>query len=173
MLVLNHSVVPDSAIPWTVAHQAPLSMGSFRWEYWSSCHFLLQGIVPTQGLSLHLLFLLHFRQILYLLSQWGSSKQIYIHTYIYIHIYIYLYYIIYIIHMLNIHLGGGHGNPLQYSCLWNPSGQRSLAGYSPWDRSQRVGHDWATQHSTLYYILIFIVYGEAQNIYIHMYHIIY
>ena len=26
---------------------------------------------------------------------------------------------------------GGHGNPLQYSCLENPHGQRSLAGYSP------------------------------------------
>jgi len=28
--------------------------------------------------------------------------------------------------------GGGHGNPLQHSCLENPHGQRSLAGYSPW-----------------------------------------
>ena len=28
--------------------------------------------------------------------------------------------------------GGGHGNPLQYSCLENLHGQRSLAGYSPW-----------------------------------------
>ena len=27
--------------------------------------------------------------------------------------------------------GGGHGNPLQYSCLENSQGQRSLAGYSP------------------------------------------
>ena len=27
--------------------------------------------------------------------------------------------------------GGGHGNPLQYSCLKNPHGQWSLAGYSP------------------------------------------
>ena len=27
--------------------------------------------------------------------------------------------------------GGGNGNPLQYSCLENPIGQRSLAGYSP------------------------------------------
>ena len=27
--------------------------------------------------------------------------------------------------------GGGHGNPLQCSCLENPHGQRSLAGYSP------------------------------------------
>ena len=24
--------------------------------------------------------------------------------------------------------GGGHGNPLQYTCLENPHGQRSLAG---------------------------------------------
>ena len=30
------------------------------------------------------------------------------------------------------YLGGGHGNPLQYSCLENPHGHRSLAGYSPW-----------------------------------------
>ena len=28
--------------------------------------------------------------------------------------------------------GGGHGNPLQYSCLENRYGQRSLAGYSSW-----------------------------------------
>ena len=28
--------------------------------------------------------------------------------------------------------GGGHGNPLQCSCLENPHGQRSLAGCSPW-----------------------------------------
>ena len=32
--------------------------------------------------------------------------------------------------------GGGHGNPLQYSCLENPHGQRSLAGYSPWGHRQ-------------------------------------
>ena len=29
--------------------------------------------------------------------------------------------------------GGGHGNSLQYSCLENPHGQRSLVGYSPLD----------------------------------------
>ena len=27
--------------------------------------------------------------------------------------------------------GGRHGNPIQYSCLANPHGQRSLAGCSP------------------------------------------
>ena len=30
--------------------------------------------------------------------------------------------------------GGRHGKSLQYSCLENPHGQRSLAGYSPWGR---------------------------------------
>ena len=32
--------------------------------------------------------------------------------------------------------GGGNGNPLQNSCLENPHGQRSLAGYSPWGHKQ-------------------------------------
>ena len=29
-----------------------------------------------------------------------------------------------------------NGNPLQYSCLENPHGQKSLAGYSPWSRKE-------------------------------------
>ena len=42
----------------TVARQAPLSMGfSTR----MGCHFLLQGIFPTQELNLHLLCLLHWQ----------------------------------------------------------------------------------------------------------------
>ena len=32
--------------------------------------------------------------------------------------------------------GGGHGNPLQYSCLESPHGQRSLAGCSPWGHKE-------------------------------------
>ena len=32
--------------------------------------------------------------------------------------------------------GGGHGNPLQYPCLENPHGQRSLVGYSPGGRKE-------------------------------------
>ena len=35
-----------------------------------------------------------------------------------------------LIHGLGRSPGRGHGNPLQYSCLENPQGQRSLAGYS-------------------------------------------
>ena len=32
--------------------------------------------------------------------------------------------------------GEGNGYPLQYSCLENPHGQRSLVGYSPWGRKE-------------------------------------
>ena len=32
--------------------------------------------------------------------------------------------------------GGVHGNPLQYSCVENPHGQRSLAGYGPWGHKE-------------------------------------
>ena len=32
--------------------------------------------------------------------------------------------------------GGGHGNVLQYSCLENSCGQRSLVGYCPWGRKE-------------------------------------
>ena len=46
--------------------------------------------------------------------------------------------------------GGGHGKPLQYSCLENPHGQRSLAGYSSWDRKES---DTTKRLSTHAYIL--------------------
>ena len=36
--------------------------------------------------------------------------------------------------------GGEHGNLLRYSWLENLTGQRSLAGSSPWG-SQRMGHN--------------------------------
>ena len=32
--------------------------------------------------------------------------------------------------------GRGNGNPLQHSCLENPHGLRSLAGYSSWSRKE-------------------------------------
>ena len=35
-----------------------------------------------------------------------------------------------------VHIGEGHGNPPQYSCLQNPHGQRSLASCSPWGRKK-------------------------------------
>ena len=38
--------------------------------------------------------------------------------------------------------GEGHGNPLQYSCLKNPHGQRSLTGYSPWGCKESDITEW-------------------------------
>ena len=42
--------------------------------------------------------------------------------------------------------GGEQDNPLQYSCLENSHGQRSLVGDSPWDRKES---DTAEQPSTI------------------------
>ena len=57
-------------MPWIEAYQALLAMGSSRQEYWSGCHFLLQGIFLTQESNLRLL---HCSWILYCLSRQGSS----------------------------------------------------------------------------------------------------
>ena len=60
--VLSHfSHIRLFATQWTVAHQAPLSMGLSRQEYWSGLHALLQGIFLTQGLNWCLLCLLHWQ----------------------------------------------------------------------------------------------------------------
>ena len=39
---------PTLATPWTIVLQVPLNVGFSRQEY---CHFLLQGIFPTQELN--------------------------------------------------------------------------------------------------------------------------
>ena len=64
--VVSNSLWP----PWTIAHQAPLFMASPGRNAGVGCHFLLQGIVLTQGSNLGLL---HCRQILYHLSHQGNS----------------------------------------------------------------------------------------------------
>ena len=67
---VSHSVVSDSLWPpWTLAHQTPMSMEFSRQEYWMS-HSLLQRILLTQGSKPGFP---HCRQILYHLSQQGSS----------------------------------------------------------------------------------------------------
>ena len=64
--MLSHfSRVRLFATPWTVARQAPLSMGFSRQEYWSRLPCPLPGDLPTQGSNLRLLQLLHCRRVLY------------------------------------------------------------------------------------------------------------
>ena len=58
--------------PWTVALQAPLSMGFPRQEYWSRYQFLLQGIFLTQGLNLNLSCVLIWQTESLPLSHHGS-----------------------------------------------------------------------------------------------------
>ena len=48
--------------------------------------------------------------------------------------------------------GGGCGNPPQYSCLENPHGQRSLAGYKKSDTTEQLTH--TNTHTHLYFSLL-------------------
>ena len=50
------------ATPWTVAHQATLSVGFLRQEYWGWLSCFPPGIFPTKGSNLHLLRLLHWQE---------------------------------------------------------------------------------------------------------------
>ena len=47
--------------PWTVAHQAPLSIEFPSKNTGVGCHFLLQGIFPTQGSNPSFLHLFHWK----------------------------------------------------------------------------------------------------------------
>jgi len=47
--VLSH--VQIFATPWTVAYQAPLSMGFSRQEYWSGLPFPSPGDLPDPGIE--------------------------------------------------------------------------------------------------------------------------
>ena len=67
VFVLVAQLCPTLATPWTVAHWAPLSTGFPRQEYWNGLPFPL-----NQGLNLHLLSLLHCRQILNFCATWEA-----------------------------------------------------------------------------------------------------
>ena len=41
----------DSATSWTIIHQAPLSMGFSKQEYWSGLPFLSPGDLPDPGIK--------------------------------------------------------------------------------------------------------------------------
>ena len=77
------------AIPWTIAHQAPLSRDSPGKNTRVGCHALLQGIFPTQGSNSRLLrwhmdslpqHLLGSAVSLHAVSLWPSNIPLYIWT---------------------------------------------------------------------------------------------
>ena len=61
--------------------------------------------------------------------------------------------------------GGRHGNSLQYSCLENSHGWRSLVGYSPWGRKELDTTEQLSTHTSLK-IEVFntSTYNENQDI---------
>ena len=50
-MCVGSSVVSDSAIPWTIARQAPQSMGFSRQECWSKLPFPSAGDLPDPGVE--------------------------------------------------------------------------------------------------------------------------
>ena len=61
---------------WTVAHQAPLSMGFSRQAYWTGLPFPAPGDLPHQGSNPQTQHLLHCWQILYC---WATREAQYVH----------------------------------------------------------------------------------------------
>ena len=62
--MLSRSVVSGSDNLWTEGRQTPVSWGFPGRNTGVGCHFLLQGIFPTQGSNPQLPSRLHYRQIL-------------------------------------------------------------------------------------------------------------
>ena len=74
------SAVSDSFVtPWTIARQAPLSVGFSRQEHCSGLPFLLQGIFPSQGSNLCLLCPLHWQQDSLLPVPLGKPQSLFIY----------------------------------------------------------------------------------------------
>ena len=66
---------PTLVTPWTVARQAPLSMGFLRQEYWSGLPFPSPGNLPDSGIKLTYEYVSCIgRWILYCLSYQGSQQ---------------------------------------------------------------------------------------------------
>ena len=52
LLLFSCSVISDSSVtPWTVAHQAPVSVRFPRWEYWNGLPFPSPGDLPDSGIE--------------------------------------------------------------------------------------------------------------------------
>ena len=69
------SCVQLFATPWTVARQAPLSIGFSSKNTEMVCHFLLQRIFLTQGWKLYLLHFLHWHAVSLPLASPGKTSR--------------------------------------------------------------------------------------------------
>ena len=72
------------ATPWTAVHQAPLSMGFSRQEYWSGLLFPSPGDIQTQGSNPGLP---HCRQTQAdTLTSESPGSPVYLYLYLYMHL---------------------------------------------------------------------------------------
>ena len=77
-ILLSCSVVSDCVTPWTVAHQAPLSMEFSRQEYWSKLLFSTPGDLSDPGIEpVSLTPPLIGRQIPYYCITWETHIYVY------------------------------------------------------------------------------------------------
>ena len=110
VVIFSCQVVSDSfATQWTVAHQAPPSVGFPRQDYWNGLPFPSPGDLPNPWIEP--VPLLHCRQILY---HWAPRKTHILYMYIYICIW-------------------------QSTPVFLPGKShelRSLVGYSPWGHKE-------------------------------------
>ena len=76
LFLFSYSVVSDSFVTsWTVACQAPLSMGLPRQEYWSMLPFPPPGVLLDPGIKrMSLVSPALARQILYLSATWEAPS---------------------------------------------------------------------------------------------------
>ena len=54
---------------------------------------------------------------------------------------------------------GGHSKPIQYSCLENPHGQKSLVGYSAWGLKELDMTEWLS--TAQHMMVLFLVFKES------------
>ena len=75
-MLSRFSCVHLFSIPWTVANQAPLSLGVSRQEYWRGLLCPPSGALPDPGIKLRSLYLLHWQAGSLPLAQPGTGLQI-------------------------------------------------------------------------------------------------
>ena len=135
---------------WTVACQAPLSMGFSRQEYWSRLPCPPPGDLPHPGIKPTSLMSLEGRFFSTSATWEGSlspspSLSLYIYMYTYTYVYI-LYTSIWWLSgkefscqckRLRFGPGSGNGNLLQYSCLGSPM-DREVSGPSVCKEPDRI-----------------------------------
>ena len=66
--------------PWTIARQAPLSMGFSSQEYWSGLPCLPSGVLPNTGSNQTLLRFVHWQTFFFFFTisaTWETSKRLY------------------------------------------------------------------------------------------------